>query len=561
MTISQSDSSGLSRKAQSGDSAASLKADGTPLETTPSTPPRGRTASRYPTSLTRGDPGRIPLHRRGTSKTYERLEDLLREAGYKETRIFTPEAERAEARPEERRKSSVRDSVDAVVGYLAGWMPGAGRSQEVADAPGKPAPGLLETTGWQDDRSRWSLPPSPLSGKRNPQQGTRRTHSPSLPSPSASSTTIVSMRSDLSNSSHGRTVSNRHPRVRQMKTSSHPLRPQSSASGNLRAYAQVSAAQGYLRHMASAPNMPKRLPSTRSSSVERLSIYFNGEEAPALPPRWLESVTKAVLGSSHAGVHVGGPQASRQPLRLSSRAPLSKKESKFTLSDQTNKPPRASGGSASGLPPGLMSYMLRAETAPSEVSAARVICRSAPGSRSSSRVGDRTGYGSLRGQSRNERAAKGGKRARGDKCDGVPVLASTRIENDTWATHWVNGRRVPLVASGADDEESECDYDDDDDDDGELDFARLLVPPKRQYSIQSLRRHLYYSRNEIGRQGGLWEDDADSRNTRGRSRRGSIDDGEGYGWEALGVPGFDRAPSKRRSGIPGGWTNFTAGRA
>ncbi|KZP07226.1 hypothetical protein FIBSPDRAFT_875820, partial [Athelia psychrophila] len=40
---------------------------------------------------------RAPLHRRGTSKTYERMEDLLREAGYKETQVFTPETERAEA--------------------------------------------------------------------------------------------------------------------------------------------------------------------------------------------------------------------------------------------------------------------------------------------------------------------------------------------------------------------------------------------------------------------------------------------------------------------------------
>lgn len=33
-------------------------------------------------------------HRRGTSKQYESLEDLLTAAGYKETRIFTPESER-----------------------------------------------------------------------------------------------------------------------------------------------------------------------------------------------------------------------------------------------------------------------------------------------------------------------------------------------------------------------------------------------------------------------------------------------------------------------------------
>ncbi len=45
-----------------------------------------------------------PLHRRGKSKTYERLEDLLREAGYKETRVFTPEAERLASESEQRAK-------------------------------------------------------------------------------------------------------------------------------------------------------------------------------------------------------------------------------------------------------------------------------------------------------------------------------------------------------------------------------------------------------------------------------------------------------------------------
>lgn len=72
----------------------------------PSTPQqRGRPSSRYPTSL---GPGHVPLHRRGTSKTYECLEDLLREAGYKETRVFTPETERAEIEAEERQERELQ---------------------------------------------------------------------------------------------------------------------------------------------------------------------------------------------------------------------------------------------------------------------------------------------------------------------------------------------------------------------------------------------------------------------------------------------------------------------
>ncbi|KAN0105195.1 hypothetical protein V8E52_011268 [Russula decolorans] len=54
----------------------------------------------------------IPLHHRGTLKTYEHLEDLLKEAGYKETHIFTPE-----------------NGVDTVVGVLAGLVLGQPHGQ------------------------------------------------------------------------------------------------------------------------------------------------------------------------------------------------------------------------------------------------------------------------------------------------------------------------------------------------------------------------------------------------------------------------------------------------
>lgn len=97
----------------------------------PHTPPRGR--PRYPSSLAH-DGLRVPLHRRGTSKTYERLEDLLKEAGYKETRIFTPETERhrgnelvhGEARQND---GKLRNGVDTVVGLLAGLVLGQAHGQ------------------------------------------------------------------------------------------------------------------------------------------------------------------------------------------------------------------------------------------------------------------------------------------------------------------------------------------------------------------------------------------------------------------------------------------------
>ena len=98
---------------------------------TPHTPPRGR--SRYPSSLAPDGP-RVPLHRRGTSKTYERLEDLLKEAGYKETRIFTPEADRHREHEQIREEGRQRDGklkngVDAMVGFLSGLVLGQADDQ------------------------------------------------------------------------------------------------------------------------------------------------------------------------------------------------------------------------------------------------------------------------------------------------------------------------------------------------------------------------------------------------------------------------------------------------
>lgn len=117
----------------------------------PHTPPRGR--SRYPSSLTHDGP-RVPLHRRGTSKTYERLEDLLKEAGYKETRVFTPETERHkghERTPEEARQrdGKLKNGVDSVVGLLAGLVLG--------QAHGQPT----DSSALRSDREGQATPVSP----------------------------------------------------------------------------------------------------------------------------------------------------------------------------------------------------------------------------------------------------------------------------------------------------------------------------------------------------------------------------------------------------------------
>ncbi|KAI0711269.1 hypothetical protein C8Q76DRAFT_735789 [Earliella scabrosa] len=506
----------------------------------PSTPVRGRTTSRYPAALSKGEPGRVPLHRRGTSRTLECMEDLLRENGYKETRVFTPEAERIEAMAEGRRQSTWR-----IRELLSGWLPGAGGSEPASDDESTPVPNRVRrpTTPTHVPIAHHSTPSSPLSHKR------RLDHHPAphpLSSPnSASSTTLSSIRSMAT--SEGRTVSYQ-PTRRQIHDRIPAIRAETS-SASLRTYAQVSAARGYLRHMVSTPNMAKRpAPSARDYSMERMST-----ENP-LPASWLESVTKAVLQSGDSTAHVGRP-LSRPSSRQSQRPHRASKENKFLFSDQTPKPSRTSGRSASGLPPGATFYLQRPQTAPSAINAAHVVCKSAPGSRSASRVGDRShgggGGGSLRGPPRKDRQDRGRRGSRGIHTDRVPSLAATRIENDAWGSsmHWVDGKRVPLLHfDDTSYEDAVVSDDDDDDDEGELDLARLLVPPKRQYSIQSLRKHLHVAhaqRRSVLLTTDQWEEE-EGVATRGRSRPVHIDESDGY-------PTFERTDSKRRRGLPGAW--------
>ena len=500
----------------------------------PTTPIRGRQTARYPAALSKREPGRVPLHRRGPSRTLECLEDLLRENGYKETRVFTPESERFDTRTGEHDRQPTWRFRE----LLSGWLPGATASEPASDNEDTPAPRKSRRPVTPTRPSAYhSTPNSPLNKKRP--LGRESTHPIASPN-SASSTTLSSMRTSTTTDS--RAVSYQ-PTRRQIHDRIPAIRAELTAA-NLRTYAQVSAAQGYLRHMASTPNMAKRpVPSTRDSSVDR---------EPPLPASWLESVTKAMLRSGDGASHIGGP-ISRPSSRLSLRTPRASKENRFSAAERTPKPSHTSGRSASGMAPGASLYLSRAQTAPSAVNTAHVMCRSAPGSRSASRAGDRSmGGDSARRKDRLERGRRG---ARGDPADRVPSLAATRIEDDALAklgSYWIDGRRVSLSLSHP----SHVDdgVDSDDDEEGELDLARLLVPPKRQYSIQSLRKHLHVAQrqNLAGRSGGTsllsidgWEDDDAPR--RGHGHQIVIDDSDGY-------PTFQRSDSmKRRRGLPGAW--------
>lgn len=159
-----------------------------------------------------------------------------------------------------------------------------------------------------------------------------------------------------------------------------------------------------------------------------------------------------------------------------------------------------------------------------EVSKARVVCRSAPVSRAGSRVrggvdGSENGNrhldphselmmyldGDRRGREweKKKKTTKTKKDRKGDK-DGVPSLAKTVVEGDAWVeaqnkTRQSRGKERSgsgggnrylsgWGADGGDDDDAEVSSSSEEE--GELDLARMLVPPKRQNSIKSLRRHL-----------------------------------------------------------------------
>lgn len=565
----------------------------------PSTPLRGR--SLYPTS-------RVPLHRRGTSNTYERLEDLLREAGYKETRVFTPESERHKVAADTH-ANSVRGGVGAVVGFLAGLVSRNSslvrevKSQEEPVSP--PAP--------PEEQREWSQPPSPLAQVRQ----SKTPQASSSTSLHISAYSFNTSQESLRKHSHFHATSNDHTRPRPRKllaeenvednpTQHHTILPsrssralphQSHAHLHHRMRNQTSfnspiteapKAHAYLRHMASAPNiqpLTKRpssnvslrshRPSYRHLHSSHRAVLLSADDIietddvpqpPPLPRNWMESVAKALLSG------VTSDAASIRTARKASSA----------LTEATNMPrePRR--------PPLLCAQVReqRARTSQGTVSRTSVMCRSAPASRAGSRVrrsaeedkvsrNKHDDEGRRKGKREEETRKKG--KGKGRESDVVPSLARTRVENDEW------GMRRYLKPTGHDDvrqetSSSDGDLDDDEDEEGELDLERLLVPARRQASIRSLRKHLHpasatsartTSPSGSGRlspftpSARLRDWPADTWGT-GRERRwvvGEEDDDEGDGYGNGAFSGSEmgtgtRAGMKRRRGLPGTWAQW-----
>ncbi|KAL4078147.1 hypothetical protein V8B97DRAFT_1218022 [Scleroderma yunnanense] len=600
---------------------------------TPITPPRGRPMSRYPESL-----GRVPLHRRGTSRTYECLEDLLREAGYKETRIFTPEAERTAGSSAEKRGgrlgTGVRGGVDAVIGFLSGLVSRSSSPVREATTPGDATAAFSQETA----RPTCSSPPSPL-----PQ--VRQLNGPTKISKLSSSASV-------SKYSHNASSESLHITVQRMRVSSalvpadtsctpfstkpahnvvhshqslrghphlpHPPVPQQRLPFHRQpsklSKSDVPNAHANLRHMASAPNihhLNKRLSSSgislrsqqplpqsvrqpnRETQRSCLVVDLNDHHAdyeykreannqdPQMPlaRNWLESVTRGILPG--VGTAINSDTASTKTVAT--------QKTNSALSDRSQPRGRQSNRKPSLLSPQIQHQ--KARICEGQVHCARVLCRSAPTSRASSMVRTNVVEGKTQPQSnKSNRPAKSreghpslrGWRAKGKPKDTdiVPCLAKTLVENDEWGNRyldeWGMDTHGDELSSDGDDDE------DDDDDDDEVGLDRLLVPARRQQSIQSLRRHLHRPRSEAASNAALVPNSGrpspfGTALPRGRNRRdwrngswgtsqehewisGQGDDGEeGYAYVFTSSKfGSTGKNNRRRQGLPGSWAQWGA---
>ncbi|KAJ6508546.1 hypothetical protein C8R45DRAFT_1168767 [Mycena sanguinolenta] len=392
--------------------------------TTPPSVPHGRVRKLYPEGV-----GRVPLHRRGTSKTYERLEDLLREAGYKETRIFTPETERTV--PAEETKSPI---AAAFVGFLSSFVPNRStslrRDEEqdpeapVYSPPASPSvnrtqrPSASRATRTSESQQQPRLnsnlasgiprinsprlrnvgskagdPSGALSPRRSvadmQQQQRQRVDSVVAPLPSDN------LLSNLPPLHHPRPVNRyyqHHPSFSRGSagTTSPPPPPHQPTP---------TRASTYLRHMTSFDRSQSTPPTyTRMTDDAEEESLLSPTAAPRMPTNWMENVKRA---RDYFGSTSTLPSAPLAPISASP-APTVKlgrsvsAKTRGRLSDRTN-------AHTTPAPPLLTTRLstTRAKRSESQVSVSRVVCRSrgsSPVRRDKGKGPTRTADLDLRGQ-------------------------------------------------------------------------------------------------------------------------------------------------------------------
>lgn len=554
------------------------------------TPQRGRSA--YPAHLARTAEGpRVPLHRRGTSQKLECFEDLLREAGFKETRVFTPEVERAEAAAEARRKQAdarkekrgtwlEKKGAAGLVDFLSGlvsWSDSEERkdtaetrhakTQSLGRASGKQKQILLdeenEDAEGTNDCSNVLVTPTP--NRRRP-------------------FTPIIITSNFNSPGSSGSASSRSPpqmyQTRSSRTKSNQLT--TKQSNHFRPDARTA-----LRHMISLPDLPperatfhpsQALPrrvtdyvSSRSGSLRRKSSRMRShnskgklrpenEAVPPLPQNWLSAIAQAMTSGSSA-------RAGSSSARADS-------------SCHTRNKTRDGGIVRRGFEPRTP----RGDTVPGVVTPASVVCRSAPGSRSSSLV---------RKPSNSTRTRKHRQVHGRDGC--LPSLGVTSIQ--LTGSESVNDEdedpNVDYYKARASLDTTDDNYDNESSDDGEPNFAQLILPARRQHSIQSLRRHLHnyaaasttpgsqrpppsafinripkrndsqssfrgrptkrFTADTLRSQSDLFDNSDEFPPSRRVSADEDTEDGAVADWAAHGLPGLETAVRKKRGALP--WNN------
>ncbi|KAJ7721964.1 hypothetical protein DFH07DRAFT_295153 [Mycena maculata] len=524
--------------------------------TTPPSRPLGRGRNLYPESI-----GRVPLHRRGTSKTYERLEDLLREAGYKETRIFTPETERSV--PQDETKSPTIGA--SFVGFLSNLVPSRSASLKREEEPEVYAP-------------MYSPPTSPLVNRTPRPSGSHATHNSTSQQPRRHSNapTIVtrvgspnqqtSVRRGSNTAGESNALSprrstadmqqrhrvdsivpplpafNQHPslhhpmpdRPTNRYYQHHPSSSRTSASGASSPppppvhHPTPTRASSYLRHMTSY-DRPQSTPPTYArvtDDAEEESLL-----SPTLPARiptnWMDNVKRAREYFAAPLPPISGSPANPTKLGRSVSA-----KTRGRLSDRTN--------ANTALAPPLLTTRLsttRARRSESQVSASRVVCRS----RGSSPVRRE------KGKAREADLELRGQIELPDPAD----LARSRFLGG-WGTAGDPGASAQLLspprrreAAEFDSGESEVSSEGED----EITLARILVPSRherpgaleRSRSVRSLRRCLELDgqiQNEVppvpplppmsGGGSGRWSVSLSWGRARGEAERRDTDDPEVY---------------------------------
>src|SRR6266404_1675284 len=191
----------------------------------------------------------------------------------------------------------------------------------------------------------------------------------------------------------------REPAAQSFRSDGVPYSERSSA-------VQASPARAYLRHIASAPNIPRRRlpgqhapPPVLKKSTISLKDNLNAQAPRPLPPSWLEAVARTILGFGARTQRSDTMDSPRQPRIEPLRNSTSRSSTIRGYGRSTRSCRAATSGDTAGRQRGRSILTNQAVSQPPTMQATRsqaslgevikmnVVCRSAPASRSSSVVG------------------------------------------------------------------------------------------------------------------------------------------------------------------------------